>query len=63
MKHSLIQLCTEGFWFCWHCDRIVNLDLDHDSPARCPRCRKRTAEWQKPVLDIKDFKTTERSPV
>ena len=47
--HSLFTLIREGFYYCGHCDRIVELDDDTESPAKCPRCKKRTVEWQKPV--------------
>jgi rubrerythrin len=49
MTHSLFTLIREGYWFCFHCDKIVELGDDTESPAKCPRCKKRTVEWQKPV--------------
>jgi DNA-directed RNA polymerase subunit RPC12/RpoP len=49
MTHSLFTLIREGFYYCFHCDKIVELGDDTESPAKCPRCKKRTVEWQKPV--------------
>lgn len=48
-KPNLLQCCENGYWFCWHCDRVVLLSTTLDSPATCPRCGYKTAEWQPPV--------------
>ncbi len=47
---KLSALAEHGGWFCERCERYVNLGLDHSSPARCPRCGKRTAVWHPPVF-------------
>lgn len=47
---SFRRFLREGGWFCEHCDRVVSLPLDCDSPAACPRCRKRCAVWYPPVV-------------
>jgi rubrerythrin len=48
-EYSLADLLQQGYWFCVHCDRIVALGDETESPAKCPRCSKITAIWQKPV--------------
>jgi DNA-directed RNA polymerase subunit RPC12/RpoP len=49
-RPKLTQCCKEGYWFCLRCGRVVNLGLDNDSPARCPRCEHQTAVWMPPVI-------------
>ena len=49
-RPSLTKCAENGYWFCERCERIVNLSDDNDSPATCPRCRHKTAVWQKPVF-------------
>jgi len=49
---SLTGLCKTGGWFCQREQRFVNLGLDHDSPAKCPNCHKRTAVWVPPVNNL-----------
>jgi len=45
--YSLTALCREGYFFCWHCSKIVVPNPNDET--KCPRCKKRTAEWQAPV--------------
>jgi rubrerythrin len=48
-EYSLTALASSGYWFCQHCQRIVILGDEAEPPAQCPRCHKRTVEWQEPV--------------
>jgi len=48
---SLLQCCKDGYWFCTHCERVVPLlSIALLSPARCPVCRRHTANWYPPVF-------------
>ena len=49
MKHSFKSCCEQGYWYCTRCEKIVVLGDEEESPAKCPRCKKKTAEWQVPV--------------
>lgn len=47
---NLVEMSCEGFWHCEHCDRVVHLAGDPESPARCPHCKRQTAVWHPPFL-------------
>ena len=46
---SFRKFVQNGGWYCDRCERIVLLGLDNESPARCPRCKHKTARWVPPV--------------
>jgi rubrerythrin len=48
-NYSLTELLRQGYWFCFHCSKIVILGEEKESPAQCPKCHRRTATWQHPV--------------
>ena len=50
-SRNLVDLCFHGYWFCEHCDRIVDhLPAEAESPQRCPYCKKRMAVWKTPAF-------------
>ena len=46
---DLAALAAAGYWYCVRCERIVTVPDARETPATCPRCHHRTAEWQAPV--------------
>jgi uncharacterized paraquat-inducible protein A len=51
-RPSLMQCCKQGMWFCERCERVVNLPLDLDEPARCPRCKHNTCKYHPPIKEL-----------
>ncbi len=49
---SLVEFIKNGGWFCERCERVVNLPLDLDEPARCPHCKKPTCKYHHPVKEL-----------
>lgn len=52
---SLVAFIKRGGWFCARCQRVVNLPLDLDEPARCPHCKKPTCKYYPPVKELQNL--------
>ena len=53
LKSRVAQILTEGFWFCYGCDRSCErIEGEQGQPAHCSRCKSPRIEYHPPAFAL-----------
>lgn len=61
MELNLVEMCTQGWWSCYHCHRptrlVANRDpIENEEYEVCQHCDSKAVKWNPPVLTDQDPK-------